>query len=361
MPVETVEVPVARPYPVVVGAELNLAETFSRSLDPGLCALLTDSTVGPLHADSVREALKGAGWKVTGVLEVPAGETSKSLETYAETVRSLAGLGLTRDATLFALGGGVVGDLGGFVAGTYMRGVDLVMLPTSLLAMVDSSVGGKVGVDLPEGKNLVGAFVRPRLIVADLDWLGTLPESELSNGLAETVKMGLLAGGTFFDDLYLVETARTGDPRALLPLVLHSIRFKARVVAQDEMEGGPRAILNYGHTVGHALEAATGYAVPHGTAVAAGMVAAARLSRERFGTDLTGLHEGLIQAAGLPISVPSVETGRVLQAMGRDKKRTGADAAGEHRFVLLEDVGRPVRGVPVPESEALRAIEAVVE
>ena len=361
MPVETVEVPVARPYPVVVGAGLNLAETFSRSLEPGLCALLTDSTVGPLHAASVREALERAGWQVAGVLEVPAGETSKSLETYAETVRSLAGLGLTRDATLFALGGGVVGDLGGFVAGTYMRGVDLVMLPTSLLAMVDSSVGGKVGVDLPEGKNLVGAFVRPRLIVADLDWLGTLSESELSNGLAETVKMGLLAGGTFFDDLYLIEPARTGDLRALLPLVLHSIRFKARVIVQDEMEGGLRAILNYGHTVGHALEAAAGYAVPHGTAVAAGMVAAARLSRERFGTDLTGLHEGLIQAAGLPISVPSVETGRVLQAMGRDKKRTGADAAGEHRFVLLEDVGRPVRGVPVPESEALRAIEAVVE
>jgi 3-dehydroquinate synthase len=346
---------------MVVGAGLKLAETFSRSLEPGLCALLTDSTVGPLHAASVRKALERAGWQVVGVLEVPAGETSKSLETYAETVRSLAGLGLTRDATLFALGGGVVGDLGGFVAGTYMRGVDLVMLPTSLLAMVDSSVGGKVGVDLPEGKNLVGAFVRPRLIVADLDWLGTLPESELSNGLAETVKMGLLAGGTFFDDLYLIEPARTGDLRALLPLVLHSIRFKAKVIAQDEMEGGLRAILNYGHTVGHALEAAAGYAVPHGSAVAAGMVAAARLSRERFGTDLTGLHEGLIQAAGLPISVPSVETGRVLQAMGRDKKRTGADAAGEHRFVLLEDVGRPVRGVPVPESEALRAIEAVVE
>ena len=361
MLVETVEVPVARPYPMVVGSGLKLAETFSRSLEPGLCALLTDSTVGFLHAASVREALERAGWQVAGVLEVPAGETSKSLETYAETVRSLAGLGLTRDATLFALGGGVVGDLGGFVAGTYMRGVDLVMLPTSLLAMVDSSVGGKVGVDLPEGKNLVGAFVRPRLIVADLDWLGTLPESELSNGLAETVKMGLLAGGTFFDDLYLVERARTGDPRALLPLVLHSIRFKARVVAQDEMEGGLRAILNYGHTVGHALEAAAGYAVPHGSAVAAGIVAAARLSHERFGTDLTGLHEGLIQAAGLPISVPSVETGRVLQAMGRDKKRTGTDAAGEHRFVLLEDVGRPVRGVPVPESEALRAIEAVVE
>ena len=254
----------------------------------------------------------------------------------------------------------MVGDLGGFVAGTYMRGVDLVMLPTSLLAMVDSSVGGKVGVDLPEGKNLVGAFVRPSLVVADLDWLGTLPARELSNGRAETVKMGLLAGGAFFDDLRLVGRARTGDYEALLSLVLHSVRFKADVVAQDELEGGLRAILNYGHTVGHALEAAAGYALPHGSAVAAGMVAAARLSRERFGTDLSGLHEELIEAAGLPLSVPNVETGLALQAMGRDKKRAGSDAAGEYRFVLLEDVGRPVRGVPVREDEALRAIEAVV-
>jgi 3-dehydroquinate synthase len=361
VPAQTVEVPVAGAYQVVVGAGLDHAETLSRSLAPGLCAILTDSTVGPLHGASVREALERAGWRVAGVLEVPAGETSKSLETYAGTIRRLAGLGLTRDATLFALGGGVVGDLGGFVAGTYLRGVNLVMLPTSLLAMVDSSVGGKVAVDLPEGKNLVGAFVRPRLVVADLDWLRALPRRELSNGLAETVKMGLLAGGSFFDDLHLVEKARTGDVEALLPLILQSVRFKAQVVAQDELEGGLRAILNYGHTVGHAIEAAAGYALPHGSAVAAGMVAAAHLSRERFDRDLTALHQDLIQAAGLPLSVPNVGTGRVLQAMGRDKKRSGSDAAGEHRFVLLEEVGRPLRGVPVHEGEALWAIEAVVE
>lgn len=357
----TVEVPVDHPYPVVVGMGLDLAETISRSLEPGLCAILTDSTVGPLHATSLRKTLERAGWRVAGVLEVPAGEASKSLETYAETIRNLARLGLTRDATVFALGGGVVGDLGGFVAGTYMRGIDLVMLPTSLLAVVDSSVGGKVGVDLPEGKNLVGAFVRPRLVAADLDWLRTLPAREISNGLAETVKMGLLAGDAFFDDLHLVEGARTGDQEALLTLALHSVRFKARVVAEDELEGGLRAILNYGHTVGHALEAAAGYALPHGSAVAAGMVAAAHLSSERFGTDLTGLHEGLIEAAGLPLRVPRVGTREALLAMGRDKKRTGSDTAYEHRFVLLEDVGRPVRGVPVNEDQALRAIEAVVE
>ncbi len=357
----TVEVPVSCPYPVIVGTGLDLAETLPRSLVPGLCVVLTDSTVGPLHAASVREALERAGWRVADVLEVPAGESSKSLGTYAQILRGLARLGLTRDATLFALGGGVVGDLGGFVAGTYMRGVDLVMLPTSLLAMVDSSVGGKVGLDLPEGKNLVGAFVRPRLVAADLEWLGTLPECELSNGLAETVKMGLLAGGAFFDDLHLLERARTGDPEVLLPLVLHSVRFKAQVVARDEREGGLRAILNYGHTVGHALEAAAAYALPHGSAVAAGMVAAARLSREHFGVDLTVLHEDLIQAAGLPISVPHVEIKEALLAMGRDKKRSGSDAAREHRFVLLEDVGRPIRGVPIHERDALQVIRAVVE
>jgi 3-dehydroquinate synthase len=346
---------------VVVGSGLDLAGTLSGSLDPGPCAVVTDSTVGPLHTSSLRNVLEEAGWSVVGVLEVPAGEPSKSLETYAETIRGLARLGLTRDATLFALGGGVVGDLGGFVAGTFMRGIDLVMLPTSLLAMVDSSVGGKVGVDLPEGKNLVGAFVRPRLVAADLDWLGTLPEKELSNGLAEVVKMGLLAGDAFFEDLHLVERARAGDQEALLTLVLHSVRFKAEVVAEDELEGGRRAILNYGHTIGHALETAAAYALPHGSAVAAGMVAASRLSRERFGTDLTTLHRDLIHAAGLPLRVPNVDTGRALRAMKSDKKRSGSDAADEHRFVLLEDVGRPVRGVPVTEKEALRAMEAVVE
>ena len=361
MPASVVEVPVARPYPVVLGAGLDLAETLSRSLEPGPCAVLTDSTVGPLHAAPVCETLERAGWRVADTLEVPAGEPSKSLGAYAETVRRLAQLGLTRDATLFALGGGVVGDLGGFVAATYMRGINLVMLPTSLLAMVDSSVGGKVGVDLPEGKNLVGAFVRPRLVAADLDWLGTLPERELSNGLAEALKMGLLAGGDFFDDLRLLEHARTGDPEALLPLVLHSVRFKARVVAEDEMEGGLRAILNYGHTIGHALEAAASYALPHGAAVAAGMVAAALISRDHFGKDLTGLHADLLRSAGLPPSVPRVDTGQAFLAMGRDKKRSGSDAAGEHRFVLLEDVGKPVRGVPVDGDEALRALEAVVE
>ncbi len=355
-----VEVPVAPPYPVVVGAGLDLAEAVSETLEPGLGAILTDSNVGPHHASSLRRALEGAGWRVADVVEVPAGERSKSLAVYAEVTGRLARSGVTRDGTLFALGGGVVGDLGGFVAATFMRGIGFVALPTSLLAMVDSSVGGKVGLDLPEGKNLVGSFFRPRLVAANLDWLETLPARELSCGLAEVVKMGLLSGGDYFADLDRIGAAREVDPEALQTLIMHSVRFKARVVAEDELERGRRAILNYGHTIGHGLEAAADYTLPHGEAVSAGMVAAAHLSRERLGTDLVALHEDLLRSAGLPPRVPGVEVERVLSAMGRDKKRRTGDATAEYRFVLLEDVGRPLWGVSVGVEEARRAIGAIV-
>ena len=355
-----VEVPVAPPYPVVVGAGLDLAEILSGALEPAVGAILTDSNVGPLHATSLERALEGAGWRVADVVEIPAGEPSKSLDAYAEIVGRLARAGITRDGALFALGGGVVGDLGGFVAATYMRGIALVQLPTSLLAMVDSSVGGKVGVDLPEGKNLVGSFFQPRVVAADLGWLETLPARELSCGLAEVIKMGLLAGGDYFADLDKIKAARAGDLDALQALILHSVRFKARVVAEDELERGRRAILNYGHTIGHGLEAAADYALPHGEAVSAGMVATACLSREKLGTDLVALHENLLRSAGLPLKVPAVDVEQVLSAMGRDKKRRVADGAEGLRLVLLEDIGQPLWGVPVGEGEVRRAVGAVV-
>jgi 3-dehydroquinate synthase len=351
-----VEVPVAPPYPVVVGAGLDLAGVVSGALEPGVGAILTDSNVGPLHAPPLRRALEDAGWRVADVVEVPAGERSKSLVAYTEVVERLARSGIKRDGTLFALGGGVVGDLGGFVAATFMRGIDLVQLPTSLLAMVDSSVGGKVGLDLPEGKNLVGSFFQPRLVAANLDWLQTLPARELSCGLAEVVKMGLLSGEDYLADR--IEAARARNLDDLQALILHSVRFKAHIVAEDELEHGRRAILNYGHTIGHGLEAAADYTLPHGEAVSAGMVAAAHLSREKLGADLVVLHEDLLRSAGLPLKVPKVEVERVLSAMGRDKKRR--TSAEEYRFVLLEDVGRPLWGVPVDEEEARRAIGAVV-
>ncbi|CAN5688964.1 3-dehydroquinate synthase [soil metagenome] len=355
--VERLEVPVSTPYPVVVGSGLSLAETVAEVLEPGVAVVMTDSNIGPLHVEVVVRELEGGGWSVAEVIELPAGEESKSLEVYGETVRRLANSGVPRDGTLFALGGGVVGDLGGFVAGTYMRGINFVALPTSLLAMVDSSVGGKVGVDLPEGKNLVGNFVRPRLVLAELDLLKTLPARELSNGLSEVIKMGLLSGGSYYEDLSSIEDARVGDEGALQTLVMHSVRFKAEVVAEDELEAGRRAILNYGHTIGHGLEAAGGYGMAHGEAISCGMAAAARLSARKFGKDLIGRHEELLRTAGLPTKLPALESEKVLAAMGRDKKRRG----GEHRFVLLEDVGRPVWDVPVDEDEIREVLEDILE
>lgn len=361
--VRSVAIAGTAPYDVYVNPSLDLTRTVSTALAPGgTAALLTDSNVGPLYAPSVTEALEEAGWTVADVVEVPTGESSKSLSIYEKVVRRLAAAGLSRGATLFVLGGGVVGDLGGFVASSYARGIDVVQLPTSLLAMVDSSVGGKVGLDLPEGKNLIGAFLQPRLVVANLDWLKTLPPREISNGLAEVVKMGLLSGGEFFEDLaHLLPEALTGDLDALQTLILHSVRAKAAVVAEDERERGLRAILNYGHTVGHGLEVAASYDLPHGEAVAAGMLAAARLSRERFGADLLKVHEDLLRTANLPLKVPAVQTESILDAMGRDKKRRTSDRPYTYRFVLLEDVGRPRRDVPVTEVEARQAIEAILE
>jgi 3-dehydroquinate synthase len=349
----------SRPYEVRVEPNLDLGQVVSDALEPGTGAILTDSTVGPLYAASVSEALERAGWILSEVVTVPAGEGSKSLSIYERIVRRLAATRTPRDSTLFALGGGVIGDLGGFVASSYMRGIDFVQLPTTLLAMVDSSVGGKVGLDLPEGKNLVGAFLQPRLVATNLNWLDTLPPREISHGLAEVVKMGLLAGGAFFKDLKCVAEARAGHKEALRTLILHSVRFKAAVVTEDEREAGLRAILNYGHTLGHGLEVAAEYDLPHGEAIAAGMLAAARLGSEKFGTDLLGTHEDLIRAAGLPLKVATANIGTVLRAMGRDKKRRSSDEVHTYRFILLRDIGSPERDVPVTAAEVHRVLEAV--
>jgi 3-dehydroquinate synthase len=358
----TVTVAASTPYEVVVEAGMDLAATLAKRLTPpGVAALVTDETVGRLHAPAVEEALQEAGWDLRTTVRVPAGESSKSLAVYGDALRQLARAGLPRGGILFALGGGVVGDLGGFVASSYMRGIGFVQLPTTLLATVDSSVGGKVGLDLPEGKNLVGAFHQPRLVAANLDWLGTLPPRELSGGLAEVVKMGLLSGGDFFGDLtYRLPAARAGDVEALRALILHSVSYKARIVAADEREGGLRAVLNYGHTIGHGLEAAATYGLPHGEAVAAGMIAAARLSEKHFGTNLLPLHEDLLRAAHLPLKA-AADADAVLAAMGRDKKRGPGDRPDEFRFVLLRDVGDPVPGVPLHEREVRGAIGAVLE
>lgn len=347
---ERIAVAASKPYEVVVGPGLDPGSLVREAApEAGSAVILTDSTVGPLHAEDLARSLQSAALPVADTVEIPAGEPSKSLDAYARVLGRLARAGVTRDAVLIALGGGVVGDLGGFVAASYLRGIGFAGAPTSLLAMVDSSVGGKVGVDLPEGKNLAGAFLQPRAVVADTGWLASLPNRELSCGLAEVLKMGLLAGGGFYRDLSLLSRARAGDEESLRRLISHSVRFKAEVVAGDEREAGRRAILNYGHTVGHGIEAAAGYALPHGEAVGIGMRAAARLSEARFGVELAGRQDELLRAAGLPLRAEGIDAEAALAAMGRDKKRRSGDAG--HRFVLLEEIGRPVWDVPVTDEE----------
>lgn len=355
---QRVPVEASVPYEVVVGPGLDVGGIVAGASGSASAVILTDSNVGPLYAERIAGSLREAGLTVEDTVEVPAGEGSKSLDVYAGVLDRLARAGVTRDAVLVALGGGVVGDLGGFVAASYLRGIGFVAVPTSLLAMVDSSVGGKVGVDLPEGKNLAGAFLQPRAVVADTGLLSSLPRREISCGLAEVIKMGLLDGGELYRELSRLPEALGGEEGALRGLISGSVRFKAGVVADDEREEGRRAILNYGHTVGHGIEAAAGYTLAHGEAISLGMRAAARLSEERFGAELCEEQDRLLQAAGLPLRTSSAEPEAVLEAMGRDKKRRSGDNG--HRFVLLEEVGRPVWGVPVTDGEVERAMEGIV-
>jgi len=268
------------------------------------------------------------------------GEWSKTRDTWASLTDRLHAAGYGRDTTILALGGGVVGDVAGFVAATFMRGVPYVQIPTTLLAMIDSSIGGKTGVDTAQGKNLVGAFHQPRLVVADVNTLSTLPHEHLSGGAAEAIKHGAIADADYFrrvaDQLPRLAARR---PDALVELVRGSVEIKALVVAEDEKEQGKRAVLNFGHTVGHALEAISGYELPHGQAVALGMLAETLLGID-LGVTEPATHrqiEDAVQRAGLPVKLPfATDPERVLEAMGQDKKRS----RGSVRFALLERVGK---------------------
>ncbi|MDV3255846.1 MAG: 3-dehydroquinate synthase [Lysobacter sp.] len=315
--------------------------------------LVTDTHVAPLHAGTVERALRDARPDLSVARHVmPAGEHEKTLARFGEVLDALAALGATRDATVLALGGGVVGDLAGFAAACWMRGVDVVQLPTTLLAMVDSSVGGKTAVDLPAGKNLAGAFHPPRAVLADTATLHTLPDRELRAGLAEVVKYGAIFDAGFLDwleDHAAALLARDSD--ALARAIAESCQYKAEVVARDPYERGDRALLNFGHTFGHAIESAQGYAgagdgLNHGEAVAIGMVLAARLSA-RLGLAPAADAErlaALLERLGLPTRLPTgLAPAALLARMRLDKK---ADAGGI-RFVLWDRAGaaRVVAGV----------------
>ncbi|MGQ9531226.1 MAG: 3-dehydroquinate synthase [Desulfotomaculales bacterium] len=340
----------ARSYDIIIGA--GLLDTLGERLNElGLgrtVLLVSDEQVWALHGARVRNSLENAGFRVVPAV-VPPGEEQKDLARAEELYDLAYGGGLDRTCPVVALGGGVVGDLAGFVAATYMRGVPLVNVPTTLLAQVDSSIGGKVAVNHPRGKNIIGAFYQPRLVLADVATLTTLPQGELLSGLAEVVKYGVIADASFFAWLEAYwERVLARDTAGLERVVRHCSRIKAWVVERDETEQGLRAILNYGHTVGHALEAATGYRrFSHGEAVAVGMAVAARLA-ERLGMLAPPEGErirGLLVRVGLPVTIPAdVNTEELLEALYRDKKVVG----GRLTFVLPVNIGevRVRRDVP---------------
>lgn len=353
--VRTVEVGGDAPYSIAIGP--GLLDDGSRLVLPlrGRHVLVvSDTHVAPLYADRVEAALRAARPALTVARFVmPAGEREKTLARFGEVLDALARLGATRDAAVVALGGGVVGDLAGFAAACWMRGIDVVQVPTTLLAMVDSSVGGKTAVDLPAGKNLVGAFHSPRMVIADTTALRTLPDRELRAGLAEVVKVGAIFDAGFLDWLGAhAEALLARDDAALAEAIARCCEFKAGVVARDPFERGERALLNFGHTFGHAIEAEQGYAgtasaaLNHGEAVAVGMVLAARLSaalRRAPAADADRL-QALLARFGLPTALPAGLDGAALLARMRlDKK---ADAAGL-RFILWDRAGaaRIVSGV----------------
>jgi len=356
----TVDVSGDAPYTITIGPGLldatraENAKRLGEVLRGRHALVVSDSHVAPLYAGRVEALLHAAKPQATVARWVtPAGEQEKTLARFGECLDALAALGATRDASVVALGGGVVGDLAGFAAACWMRGIDCIQLPTTLLSMVDSSVGGKTAVDLPQGKNLVGAFHPPRAVVADTTVLRTLPDRELRAGLAEVVKYGAIFDARFLSWLEgQADALLARDDAALAEAIARSCEFKADVVARDPYEHGHRALLNFGHTFGHAIEAEQGYAgtgreaLNHGEAVAVGMVLAARLSTllGLAPAEDAGRLESLLHRFGLPTVVPGGLNAQALIARMRlDKK---ADAHGL-RFVLWDGAGsaRVVAGV----------------
>ena len=342
-----------RSYDIVIGGGLlaRLPE-FLRPLKLGKRGvIITDMQVGRLYAKPVREALREGGFE-TEVLDVPAGEASKSLRQANRLFEKLTAFRLDRQSFVIALGGGVVGDLAGFVAAAYLRGLSFVQVPTTLLALVDSSVGGKMGVNLPQGKNLVGAFYQPRLVLADIDTLQTLPERELRAGFAEVVKHGAIYDAEFFAWLEReYERVLKLDADAVTHAVRRCCEIKAEIVSADERESGLRTILNFGHTIGHAMEALTEYVgLLHGEAIAIGMCCVANLSVKRAGFDPAEAErlKTLIALSGLPTRLGERFTrDGLLTAMRLDKKAR----EGKLRFVLLKRLGEAIVSDAVTDAD----------
>jgi len=338
----------ARSYPIHVGTGLiERPDLIAPALDRGKAAVVTNTTVAPLYLERLAGVLVRQGFEVVRIV-LADGEEHKNWRSLDSIFGTLLEHRCGRDCTLIALGGGVVGDLAGFAAATYQRGVQYIQVPTTLLAQVDSSVGGKTAINHPLGKNMIGAFHQPRLVISDMDTLKTLPERELRAGLAEVIKHGLIRDAAFFGWLEEnIEPLLARDPDALSHAVIRSVQIKAEIVGQDERESGLRQLLNFGHTFGHAIEAGLGYGVwLHGEAVAAGMVMAADLSR-RLGSlseaDADRIRT-LLGRAGLPVAASAIGARRMQQLMSVDKKAR----AGRVPFVVLERLGAAVLRSDVP-------------
>ncbi|MBQ0958092.1 3-dehydroquinate synthase [Ideonella sp. 4Y11] len=347
-----------RSYHVCIGADLlERSDSFEGLPRSSTAVIVSNETVAPLYAERLQRALAPRHAQVLNIV-LPDGEAHKEWTTLNTIFDVLLAQGCDRQTVLYALGGGVIGDMTGFAAASYMRGVPFVQVPTTLLAQVDSSVGGKTAINHPLGKNMIGAFYQPLRVLCDLSTLATLPPRELSAGLAEVIKYGPIHDPAFLVWLEQnIEALRAGDQAALAHAVARSCEIKAEVVGADEREAGLRAILNFGHTFGHAIEAGLGFGVwLHGEAVAAGMVMAAELSA-RLGlcaADLRPRLEALLQRAGLPVRGPRLGAAEYLQHMRVDKKAS----AGEIRFVLIEGLGSAVVR-PAPDALVADVIESL--
>jgi 3-dehydroquinate synthase len=352
-----------RSYPIHVG--MGLLARLADMLPPTRstrAVIITNPTVAALHLEALHGGLSRAGLSHDTVI-VPDGESHKDWATLYSIHTRLIELGAERSTLLLALGGGVVGDLAGFAAATYQRGMPLVQLPTTLLAQVDSSVGGKTAVNHPLGKNMIGAFYQPTAVIIDTATLATLPVREFAAGVAEVVKYGAACDASLFVWLEsALERLLARDAVAVVHAIFECCRIKAAIVAADEREAGARALLNFGHTFGHAIEAGTGYGSwLHGEAVAAGMVLAAELSVRTAGLPLADSERirALLERAGLPTRPPALGAERYLELMGRDKKAE----AGKLRFVVLEAIGHATlrAGVPRDDVEKVLAMHATRE
>ena len=321
-------------YEVLVepGAVGHMSSLLSPFIANRRVAIVTDSHVDQLYARRIAGQLSDAK-----IISIPAGEAAKTRETWVHVTDELLAAGFGRDTLLIAAGGGVVGDLAGFVAATYMRGIPFVQVPTTLLSMIDASVGGKTGVDTPAGKNLVGAFHQPVLVVADPTVLATLPPNHFRAGLAEALKHGVIASAGYFEKIAVSTESTARDERSLTGLIAESVRIKASVVARDERESGLRKVLNFGHTIGHAIESVSNYKLLHGEAVAIGMALEAELA-EKIGVARSGTSDAIrdaLNAIGLPSTFPALDKKAVLAATKSDKKAR----AGRVEYALPDKIG----------------------